>query len=400
MKREKGIRRLSDGRYRVYGRAHGRFYSRIFPSNTTLPKMRAWREQERQRIKLGLRDQEEAAAAAPVFGFRADAERYLEAVCALPTWKTRCKDIREWVEVFGDRPRAEISPAEIRAQRDRWLTLGPRMEQQRVNGKWAWVRVSKPLSASSVNHRLRALRNLWTVLDGRHAPNPVADVPEAEEPGDIPRAIPPAIITAILDAIPDRGRPPRRKDGRKRSRPTLSMTKARLGVMAWTGLPPAQLGQIDEKDVDLEGRRVYVRRRKKGRGVAASWRPLTAKGVEAFEALAAADAWGPFSPSAARHTFRRAAVKVQRELAEAGIVVDLSDVTPYDLRHSVATDTLRATGDLHATAALLGHSDLRTTERYAAAAVPSYLVRAAGKLARIQREKLHDKLHASHISGH
>jgi hypothetical protein len=49
--------------------------------------------------------------------------------------------------------------------------------QKLVDGRMQWVEVDEPLSASSVDNRLRALRNLWTVLNGRHAPNPVREVP-------------------------------------------------------------------------------------------------------------------------------------------------------------------------------------------------------------------------------
>jgi integrase len=37
---------------------------------------------------------------------------------------------------------------------------------------------------------------------------------------------------------------------------------------------------------------------------------------------------------------------------------------PHDLRHAAGTDTLEATGDLRATQELLGHADLKSTQRY------------------------------------
>ena len=102
-----------------------------------------------------------------------------------------------------------------------------------------------------MNHFLRALRNLWTVLDGRHAPNPVRDVPEAIEDDPGPRALPYPIVTAILDALPDVTRPV--KGG---SVPAGSQTKARLTVMAWTGVAQSQLMRLRPEDVDLAGRTI------------------------------------------------------------------------------------------------------------------------------------------------
>ena len=65
---------------------------------------------------------------------------------------------------------------------------------------------AEPLSASSVNHRLRAIANLWTVLDGRHAPNPARDVPELLEPDHPPRALSYPVLEAILAEWSDAGR--------------------------------------------------------------------------------------------------------------------------------------------------------------------------------------------------
>jgi integrase len=74
-----------------------------------------------------------------------------------------------------------------------------------------------------------------------------------------------------------------------------------------------------------------------------------------------------------RQSFQRACRRVETEFAEAGTSIDLSDVTPYDLRHSHATELLRATGDPHKTQRLMLHRELATTLRYVRAAVDPVL---------------------------
>lgn len=52
-------------------------------------------------------------------------------------------------------------------------------------------------------------------------------------------------------------------------------------------------------------------------------------------------------------------VQHYRERAELDV-----KVTPHSLRHRFATDLLRATGNVRVAQKLLGHKDIRTTERY------------------------------------
>jgi integrase len=189
--------------------------------------------------------------------------------------------------------------------------------------------------------------HLWTVLDGKHRPNPVRSVPKFRPPAAPPRAISYATIRTILDAL----------------RP--SATKARLLVLAHTGLPHAQIMQLTPADVDLAARTVTVHGRRKGAGTGSSIRPLSREAVAAFALFAQMNAWGPFSTSSLRTRFRAACVAAK-----------VPPLTPYVLRHSYGTQLLRLTGDLHATQALMGHSDPRQTQRYASGASDARLTAA------------------------
>ena len=77
-----------------------------------------------------------------------------------------------------------------------------------------------------------------TRLDGADGKNPVRAVKAPRVRYDDPRGMDYAIIERILAQLPDRGRP---QDGRQvkttrgdRERPTVSLTKLRLRVMAYT----------------------------------------------------------------------------------------------------------------------------------------------------------------------
>lgn len=290
--------------------------------------------------------------------FRADAYRYLEAVRALPTFSDRARDIGLWVEEFGDRLRVSIQSVEIRTVRDRWLTIGPKRVQQKINGVCQWVAVPVPLSGATVNHRLRALSNLWTVLDGRRAQNPVREVPEADEPEDVPRHVDYATIRRIFDAMSDQGLPLRGKGQRR----TYSLAKLRARVIAWTGITPKELGRIGPADIHWTDRIVFVPRRIKGRGAPGRIVPLGPEALEALREFDTVNAYGPFNRGVVLRAWKRACLTVVGR-----------PLRIYDLRHSFATAVLRATPNLDTLQLLLGHKHKKTTRRYGLAAVAPML---------------------------
>ena len=299
-------------------------------------------------------------------GFAADVRmRYLPAVAAMPGIKERTRHMELWIDEFRDRDRRSIEPWEIRRVRDRWLTKGPR----RVCTAWGpddkkpkgcrtgkWIDVDAPLSASQVNSRLRALENFFTVMNGRHGPNPAREAGEAIEPDATPRALDYATIEAILAAMPDRGKPT--KDG---ARPDVSLTKLRARVLAYTGFSHAELKRIGPADLHLddpEGAWVWIGGRRKGKGTKGTAQPLTPVGADALRALVAANGLGPFSSPSMRQCVKRAMAKFN---VHARV---------YDFRHSFATEVLRQTsGNIALTQMMMRHRDPRTTLRYAAGAV-------------------------------
>jgi len=280
--------------------------------------------------------------------FAADAAAYLASVAAMPTFATRTQHIEEWVAYFGkSRRRDTITPAEIAAALQMWRTVPPADDKKRNAMR------GPTLSAAAVNHRRTALMHLWSTLDGKHAPNPVRSVPKFRRPDVQPRALSYAVIGTILQQLPP------------------GPARARLEVMAHTGLPQLQIMQLTPADIDLTAKTLTVRGRSKGAGTRASVRPLSQAAVTALKAFIAADAWGRFDPSVLRQQFMRACKAAQ-----------VPPVTPYALRHSYGTELLRLTGDLHATQALMGHSTPQQTQRYAMGASDTRLQAAIAALDR------------------
>jgi integrase len=292
----------------------GGLKTKVFPPGTSLLIIRDWREAQRVTGKTTPRKQ-------PQSGFAADAEVYLKAVKGMTSYSDRERDILSWVKVFGQTPRRQITAPAIAAQLAIWK-----------------------LSASSLNHKRTALMHLWTVLDGKTAANPVRDVPKRREPEATARGLSYAVIEAILSDMAD------------------SATKARLRVIAYTGIPHASLARISRLDVSLDSKSVYVPGREKGKGTRGRRLPLTDAGVEAFRALIRWDAFGPFSHSSMYKSFKLARDRV-------GVDGCLKHVRPYDMRHSFGSALYAATGDIRATQILMGHSKPEMTHRYTLGAV-------------------------------
>ena len=190
-------------------------------------------------------------------------------------------------------------------------------------------------------------------------------MPRVPPPPDEARAVSQALIDAIFAAMPDRGRPTK---GHPRS--SVNLTKLRLRVMATTGLPPAQIMRLSPADVNLTARTIYVRPRRKGKGVAGRTLPLTHAAVEALQAFAAAGAWGRFSTHSMGMSFARAVETARQAWEAAGQRWDVPQgFRAYDLRHSFLSAAYAVTGDIRAVAELGLHASLQTTRRYTEGAV-------------------------------
>lgn len=308
---------------------------RHFSKDTTLHEMQEWRADVRAAYRVHRKQRATAGT------FEADAQRYLRAVTGLATFTDRKREIAVWIDVFQQRRRDTIRPADIREVRDRWA--------REPRGQDDAGKPLPPLGPGTINKRLRALSNVWTVLDGRRAPNPVRDVDELTEPELTPRALTYDTIATIIAAMPDRGRATKGK-----TVPTISKSKVRVRCMAYSQITPKQLAQLTRAHLDLTRGRLRLPARAKGRGAAAVWVPLSPAAIEAFTDFDRHDLYGPFSQRSLRKSWARAIATAQ-----------LPPARPYDLRHTYASAVYRATRSRDAVQQLLQHASWTTSERYA-----------------------------------
>lgn len=320
-----GIKRRSGGGFRVFVRIHhgpGGLPSKCFPAGSGMLTMRRWQEDQRTKYRH--------PGALPEAGgtLRADVRAYLAQVQTMPTLRNRKDDLERWIAAFGpNRLRKSITAGEIRTQLETWR---------------------KDYAANTVNHRRTALMHLWSVLDGKSAPNPARDVPRyADESRDAaPRALSTDALRWLLRAMP------------------YSQSKARAALMRWTGWPQAQIMKLTPGDIRW-GIAVRVQPRRKGRGAAGAWLPLLPHAWRVLRSFKRLGAWGPFSTSSLRKSLRLAAAKVcANPKAPAAVRDELADVTPYQLRHSFLTMIAALTQDDRAVKVLAQHADIRTTHRY------------------------------------
>lgn len=313
----------------AFVKVNGQFYSQCFPYGTADKVLKNWREDTRVSVRTG--------AIVPTLEtggptFPQDVAAYLKLRTSMPTYGTRARHLREWAAYFGHRSRASITPQLIRVRLEQLIAAGG--------------------APGTVNRYRTALMSLWTVLDGKSERNPVRDVPKYREPAGEPRALSYLTIYRILVCM----------------RP--SKTRTRLRVLAWTGWPHKQIGQLAPEHLALnvkEGTgRAYVTPRRKGGGTKGVWLPLLPGAVRALAAFHAEDCYGTFSPSSMRHAFLLALTKLNahREALKLRPIA----ARPYDLRHSFGTMLALKTHDERVVQTLMLHGTPQQSRRYTEAA--------------------------------
>lgn len=301
---DKGIFKTPYG-YLIAIRIRTKLHRKRFPPTYTLEALRRWRDDH-----LRLHKPRKAMRGT----FAQDAEDYLAAVAQMPTYSDRARQIHAWVTAHGTKPRWTFTPELIRAQLTAWKGTG--------------------LANNTVNHRRTALSHLYTVLDGKNAYNPVKEVPPFPLPLPVKRGLPMKTVVKVLRQI------------------TGPKTRARLEVLAWTGMRPSELMRLTPALVDLKAGLAIIPTGKGGPAREISF--VLAKA--AWKKLLKADALGPFSVQSTRKSLHRACKKVGVEPFRV-----------YDLRHSFLSALRKSGADLSDVQYQAGHSDIALTRRYAPA---------------------------------
>lgn len=306
------------------GRGKGKRTETTFPKGTALRTMRQWQEDARRDLR--------ATPRAATGSLQADLEVYLpikQATMPPAGFRERTRLMGLWLGELGPRrPRADVQPVEIRAALAKWEL-----------GGW---------SKGSCNRARTALMDFYNVLGGKSAHNPVRDVKRHREFRKPTPQVDYALLHLILSLMPEQG-----QGIKGMTRREVSQTKARLCVIAYTGLPHAQVMRLRPEHIDWAARLVYIPGRRKGEGQEDRYLPVSRSGLLALIDFADVDAWGRFSQSSMRISFQRAAAKVGRP-----------ELTPYDLRHLYGTTMLDVTRNRAAVSLLMLHSSEAMTSRY------------------------------------
>lgn len=328
-----------------------------FSRGTTLKTIQAWLDAERACMRR---------QSATIRRFRGTlAGDVAERLTHLPAGHAKDNagwDLAAWVTALGtDRRRPSITVADLRRVVNDWIEAG--------------------VPASTINHRRRALAQLYEALDGPEAANPVRQIKRAKEVLPDPTAYPMDALTAIIDAMdPSRGQ---YRKGQSSFRRT-NKSRARLRLLLWCGLPPASVRRLLPRRVasDAERGELWYPPRGKGAGAHAVLLPLFPEGAQSVTCWLQASAWGTFSAASLRHALQRAAASYATRETEAGRSSPVpATITVYHLRHSFLTWLYETTGDPYLVQLYGQHADLETTRRYTRSGVPG---RAREAVARVQ----------------
>lgn len=174
----------------------------------------------------------------------------------------------------------------------------------------------------------------------------------------VPRAADPALVEKVLARIPEATRPP-------------------YLIMYYAGLRPSECMRLRFENIDLERRQIdlYPDQTKTAERGAI---PISDKLFPALEQVMKGKKRGQHlfpSPKGGQQRDPKNALK----RACAALKLGELSITPYQLRHTFATQLLEKTGDIRAVQQLLRHTDIKMTTRYATA-IESKLRDAVNKL--------------------
>lgn len=198
--------------------------------------------------------------------------------------------------------------------------------------------VSDGLKPATIKRRISCLRSFyqWAWVQGLQKENPVKYVSTPKLGQLVPKTLPTEVIQAtIADAtIPQQ-------------------TRAMVAVLAETGVRISELLDMRLTDVDIEHRRIVVRG--KGDKERSVYYGVMTAGVVANAQTVGAGRLFPICDRDARYRIHSA---LRKHTAAP-------KASSHIIRHTWATNMLNAGASLSTIQALLGHSSVKTTERYA-----------------------------------
>lgn len=283
-----------------------------FPRDEPLANVRQWQGDEMTRLRSsGVKTTRRGR-------FAADVDVYLERVRHLAGWISLRSELRQWVKLFEDWRRDQITTEDVEDARKTWLAAG--------------------VAPKTVNNRVMALNRLWHKLDGRRAVSPGDDLLPLHIHRTPIVVVPNSVVTTVYEKLLEWER-----TGRLRN----AKTRARFMVLASTGRRPSEIARAEPADVDLP-RRVWIPR--DGKGGHSPGVYLNDDMLAAWTVFTAAQAWGSFREGTFVRTMRRAGWP--------------PGVRLYSLRHTVGIEMSEAGVPLDDVGPHLGHKRMETTRRH------------------------------------
>jgi integrase len=246
---------------------------------------------------------------------------------------------------------------------------------ERLDGILTTLKARLPEHAKDITRRIVA-----EYISNRSETDQVAPGTVQKEITVLKHALRLAVEWELLNSNPAQGaKLPKVAEGRTRylSRADLKAAlqsaadwmRAPIALAAFTGMRRGELLGLQWKDVDIDGRRVYLRETKNGyiRVV-----PLNKSAYRVFACLPAGEPGDAVLPGV---DAQKLSVYTERLFRKLGI----NDASFHTLRHTFASWLVMSGVDLYTVGQLLGHRTPRMTQRYAHLS-PKYMAGAIGKL--------------------
>ncbi len=282
-----------------------------FDFETPIPEMQLWQaERKADTLKAVLAGKDAAPGPETRGTLLVEAPRYLARIEGKKKYKSDRSHLRAWIGRLATWPVLRITTEQID------LEIA------------AWEKAD--VAPQTIIHRLRVLRELFDTLFPS-AKNPVHGCKRPGKPKSNPTDVPAELITDVDAKLLKQNDP---------------VSYAIWRVLVTTGQRAGQLNAALPKDVSLTKHTWRVRDAK---GEPAHTIYLNADMLAAWRLFFAAAAWGKVDTS-----------KQADKLHAAGWP---RDIRPYNARHAVAFAAMENGADISDVAALLGHTDISTTQR-------------------------------------
>ena len=254
-------------------------------------------------------------------------------------------ELERFIEFAGDKPVADLNLEDGQ----KWVLH--MMQANRYEGHPNRKEIQGPVSVSTINGRIRAIKNFSKYLDeeGFTEADVFRKIHQQREPRRVVEVLSDEEKNRLIDA----------------TKPDTMLGCRMLVILALlidTGMRVSELAGIKLEDVDFKQSRILVT----GKGGKQRFVPIGPNTVKVLirwinryrpnvndNALLIDREAKPMSTSA-----------IQKSLKVLGTNVGIPRIHPHLLRHSFGTDWLIHGGDLFSLQEVLGHSDLETTKVY------------------------------------